>query len=118
MLADAEDWLFGDEGDAIDHPGPAQEKLAELTANVAELNPNYLAAVEEARLKKEAEMEAERLKAAAEAAAAGPVDDHDSRKLKKADRMKFVTKNKAEGTDLFKGGNYLHAQNRCVLRHR
>ena len=118
LLADAEDWLFGDEGDAIDHPGPAQEKLAELTANVAELNPNYLAAVEEARLKKEAEMEAERLKAAAEAAAAGPVDDHDSRKLKKADRMKFVTKNKAEGTDLFKGGNYLHAQNRCVLRHR
>lgn len=54
------------------------------------------------------------MKAAAEAALAGPADDHDSRKLKKADRMKHVTKNKAEGTDLFKGGNYLHAQNRYV----
>lgn len=114
LLAEAEDWLFGDEGDAINQPGPAKAKLEELTAKVAALNPNYLKAVEDAQLKKEAEMEAERMKAAAEAALAGPADDHDSRKLKKADRMKHVTKNKAEGTDLFKGGNYLHAQNRYV----
>ena len=33
-------------------------------------------------------------------------EDHDNRKLKKADRMRLVVKNKDEGTELFKGGNY------------
>merc|ERR1712146_468486 len=33
-------------------------------------------------------------------------DDHDNRKLKKEDRMRMVIKNKEEGTELFKGGNY------------
>ena len=33
-------------------------------------------------------------------------DDGDNRKLKKADRMRLVVKNKEEGNELFKGGNY------------
>jgi tetratricopeptide (TPR) repeat protein len=35
----------------------------------------------------------------------GDEDDHDNRKLRKADRMRLVVKNKEEGTELFKGGN-------------
>jgi hypothetical protein len=38
-------------------------------------------------------------------AADGEDEDHDFRKLKKADRMRLVVKNKEEGTELFKGGN-------------
>ena len=33
-------------------------------------------------------------------------DDHDNRKLKKPDRMRLVIKNKDEGAELFKGGNF------------
>jgi tetratricopeptide (TPR) repeat protein len=33
-------------------------------------------------------------------------EDYDTRKLKKADRMRLVVKNKDEGTELFKGGNF------------
>lgn len=36
-------------------------------------------------------------------------DDHDFRKLKKADRMKLVLRNKDEATELFKDGNYAFA---------
>ena len=41
-------------------------------------------------------------------------DDHDTRKLRFPDRMKYVQKNKDEGTELFKGGNFLHARERYV----
>lgn len=37
--------------------------------------------------------------------AGGEDDDHDFRKLRKPERMRLVTKNKDEGTELFKGGN-------------
>lgn len=40
------------------------------------------------------------------AGAAGDEDDHDTRKLTKADRMRLVVKNKEEGNELFKGTNY------------
>jgi tetratricopeptide (TPR) repeat protein len=36
----------------------------------------------------------------------GEEEDHDTRKLKKADRMRLVVKNKDEGNELFKGGNF------------
>merc|ERR1719181_1044154 len=36
----------------------------------------------------------------------------DTRKLKFADRFRMVEKNKAEGTELFKGGNIHHAAKR------
>ena len=40
------------------------------------------------------------------AAEAGEDNDHDFRALKYPDRLRMVQKNKDEGTELFKGGNY------------
>lgn len=45
-------------------------------------------------------------KAEAEREAEGGDDDHDNRKLKMADRMRLVLKNKEEGNELFSGGNF------------
>jgi hypothetical protein len=39
---------------------------------------------------------------------------HDTRKLKKADRLKLVLRNKDEATELFKGGNFGHATERYI----
>jgi hypothetical protein len=36
-------------------------------------------------------------------------EDHDTRKLKTPERIRLMEKNKAEATELFKGGNYMHA---------
>jgi hypothetical protein len=41
-------------------------------------------------------------KAEAERAADGEEEDHDNRKLRKADRMKLAVKNKEEGTEVLK----------------
>ena len=46
------------------------------------------------------------IKGAAERAAEGEDEDNDNRKLKKVDRMRLVTKNKEEGTELFKDKNF------------
>ena len=54
----------------------------------------------------------EAAKAEAERAAEGEDEDHDNRKLRKADRMRLVVKNKEEGTELFKGGNFRPAASR------
>ena len=51
-------------------------------------------------------MEKEAEKARIEKELSGEDDDHDNRKLKKADRMRLVIKNKEEGTEIFKGGVY------------
>ena len=51
--------------------------------------------------------------AAAEKAARGEEDeDHDTRKLKYPDRLRLVSKNKEEGTELFQGGNHRLASQR------
>jgi len=114
LLTEAEDWLFSEEGgDAITAPGPALERLVALKAKVAEINPKYYEAVESDRLAREKELEEERKRAEAEEAAK-PKDDHDRRQLKKGDRMKKLVSNKTEGTELFKGGNYVPAIERYV----
>ena len=110
LLSEAEDWLFGEGGDGVTTTGPVAAKLAELRAAAAAINPELDAAIEADRAAKEAELERERARAAAEAPAV--TDDHDTRKLKKADRMKKLQMNKAEGTELFKGKNYVHAVDR------
>lgn len=51
-------------------------------------------------------LEEEAKKAEAEREAEGGEDDHDNRKMKKADRMRLVLKNKEEGNELFGGGNF------------
>eukprot|EP00039_Didymoeca_costata_P001862 m.55715 g.55715 ORF g.55715 m.55715 type:complete len:717 (-) comp11000_c0_seq1:108-2258(-) len=111
LLQEAEDWLFSDEGDALCEPGPAATKLKELEEKVKSLNPKFFEEIEAERLAKEKALEEERKKAEAEA---GPAEDHDNRKLRKADRMKLMVKNKDEGAELFKGGNFKHAITRYV----
>lgn len=67
---------------------------------------SYLAATADDKLRLEQTLAADAAAAAAQKEAEGGEDeDHDFRKLKKADRMRLVTKNKEEGTELFKGGN-------------
>jgi hypothetical protein len=83
------------------------EKSAALHIQIDKLCEDYFKKTEEDRLAVEQALASEAVKAASERAAAGEDDeDHDNRKLKKADRMRLVTKNKEEGTELFKGGNY------------
>jgi len=53
-----------------------------------------------------AELEKSAREAEAERQANGEEDDHDTRKLPKKERMRMVLKNKEEGTELFKGGNW------------
>jgi len=67
---------------------------------------SYLAATADDKLRLEQTLAADAAAAAAQKEAEGGEDeDHDFRKLKMADRMRLVTKNKEEGTELFKGGN-------------
>lgn len=77
-----------------------------------------LQAFEEAKIKDKllAEQEEARNKAewAAEAAAAGASEDHDFRKLSRADRLKYANKNKTEANELFKDGNYARAVERYI----
>jgi hypothetical protein len=83
------------------------EKHDALHKEIDKLCADYFKKTEEDRLAVEQALNLEAVKAASEKAAAGEDDeDHDNRKLKKADRMRLVTKNKEEGTELFKGGNY------------
>ncbi len=65
-----------------------------------------MAATESDRVAVESALEAEARAADAERQAAGEDEDHDNRKLRKPDRMRLVVKNKEEGTELFKGGNF------------
>ena len=71
-----------------------------------------------AREKMEREMEEAAKKAAEEAAANGGKDDVDT-KLPKAARMKKLNMNKKEGNELFRDGNYAHAEKRYIraLQH-
>jgi molecular chaperone DnaK (HSP70) len=106
LLSTAEDWIYSEEGEAA---GSEQLSayLAELRGKVDAATASFRAAVETARLADERALQASSDAAAAERAASGEVDeDHDTRKLKFPDRLRMVQKNKEEGTELFKGGNF------------
>lgn len=84
-----------------------QEKDAALRTSMSEICAVFFTKREEERKRVEDALQEEAVKAAMEKAANGEEDeDHDNRKLKKADRMRLVVKNKDEGTELFKGGNF------------
>ena len=110
LLTTADNWLM-DEGDDASLED-VQGKLADLKAAVEAAAPEYFAhvAAEKARVEENLRKEHER------ALAAGELDkeDHDQRKMKKEDRMRLVVKNKEEGNELFRGGNYQHAVNHYV----
>eukprot|EP00899_Mesostigma_viride_P026156 jgi/Mesvir1/6725/Mv12096-RA.1 len=118
ILQEAEDWLYDEEGGGAAEVAPEKvsAKEASLKEQVKDLTAAYYAAVEADRVQMEAELVA--AAAAAEASGEGK-EDHDFRKLKKADRMRLAVKNKEEGNELFQGGVYGQAIERYshALRH-
>lgn len=104
LLDDSEGWMYDNPDAALTE---VESKNSELEAAVAGVCRNYFAAVEADRQLVEESLSRDADAAAAQRAASGEDDeDHDNRKLRKADRMRLVVKNKEEGTELFKGGNF------------
>lgn len=91
----------------LEHTQQLQEKYAQLTQQINVICASFLQATEAHRIKIEEELAEEAKKAAIEKENDPDADgDHDNRRLKKADRMRLVVKNKEEGTELFKGSNW------------
>ena len=89
-------------------------KLAEVKGAVEQGNVEFFAALKKEEEDKDRIMAAEVKEGEAERAAEKEAEDgeddvKDTRKLKKADRMRMLMKQKDEGTELFKGTNYAHA---------
>ena len=105
LLDNAEEWLYSEEADESSLEG-WETKLAELRAHVGAATAKFDAAVASQREQEEAAMEVASAQAAAEKAANGEEEDHDTRKMKFPERLRLVSKNKEEGTELLKGGNY------------
>lgn len=110
ILDDYEGWLW-------DHAEESEcqvfvEKLQALEHDVKDICQEFFTKTEEEKRALEAELQMEALRAAQEKAENGEDDDHDNRKLKKADRMRLVNKNKEEGNELFAGGNFRMAMAR------
>jgi len=106
LLDVAEEWIYSEEGESAGSE-QLQAYLMDLRSKVDEVTAAFRDKVEAARLADEAALQASADAAAAERAANGEDDeDRDSRKLKFPDRLRLVQKNKEEGTELFKGGNY------------
>ena len=103
LLNEYENWMW-DFPDA-DY-SELDSKFQELSGKVNELAKAFMDATDAKKKAEEAEMEKEAEKARIEKELSGEDDDHDNRKLKKADRMRLVIKNKEEGTEIFKGGVY------------
>lgn len=104
ILDEFEGWLwdFGSEVSTAE----LDEKYSAIDQQIKPICEKYFAAIEEDKIKMEKQLQEEAERAAKEKELLGEDDDHDNRKLKKADRMRLVVKNKDEGTELFKGGNY------------
>lgn len=106
VLDEYENWMY-DEGYSTTDVAVIESKNAAIRSSVGELCADFFALSEADRRATEQELELEAARAAAEKAANGEEDeDHDTRKLRKADRMRLVVKNKEEGTELFKGKNF------------
>lgn len=107
VLDEHETWLWDHSESATLAELEAQEST--LRASVQTICAAFFAATEAEKQRVEQALQEEAARAAAERAANGEDedgDDHDTRKLRKPDRMRMVVKNKEEGTELFKGGNF------------
>jgi len=104
ILDDNEGWMW-DNSEAS--TGEVLDRFQALKQQCDELCKAYNEAVEADKRQVEASLQEEAAKAAAEQELDPDAqdEDHDTRKLKKPERMRMVIKNKEEGTDLFKGGN-------------
>ncbi|KAL3906606.1 MAG: hypothetical protein SGPRY_010489 [Prymnesium sp.] len=105
ILDAAEDWLYSEEGEGADLSALGA-KLDEVKAGVAAATEEYQAKLAEVKAADEAALEAASAAAAAEKAANGEEEDHDTRRLKFPERLRLVSKNKEEGTELFQGQNW------------
>ncbi|KAG7396226.1 hypothetical protein PHYBOEH_002606 [Phytophthora boehmeriae] len=113
LLDSAEDWIYSEEAETATLD-VVRAKHQEIEAGVRAVCEAYFSAVEADERALEQQLELESQKAEAERQAAGGDDDHDTRKLKKPERMRMVTKNKEEGNELFRDGNHKHAAARYV----
>ena len=120
LLDAAEEWLYDDGADGGENATLAQYEARReaLEADLRAAAGPWFEAMAAAREKMEREMEEAAKKAAEEAAANGGKDDVDT-KLPKAARMKKLNMNKKEGNELFRDGNYAHAEKRYIraLQH-
>lgn len=113
LLDAAEDWIYSEESEFATLPVIAA-KRQEIEAQIRAVSSAYFDAVAADGKAFEAHLEEESKKAADERAAEGHDEDHDTRKLKKPERMRLVVKNKEEGNELFRDGNVQHAAMRYV----
>ena len=99
----AEMWMWDSEEANLADVRTRKEKLS---STVAECTAAFAAAEAAEKSRIEEELNVLAKEGDAERAATGDDEDHDNRKLPTKDRMRMVTKNKEEGTELFKGGNW------------
>jgi len=105
VLDDNENWLW-DNIDCIDL-SIIQQKINTLQEEVNVICKDFFELKNEEKKNVEKKLDEESLKRENEKSLNGEEDeDHDNRKLKKNDRMRLVVKNKEEGTELFRGGNF------------
>jgi|GEM_PF-2801049 len=120
VLDKYEEWMYED----LNEESPSEaivylEKFSNLASELEKSCSVYYEKVEADRVAKEQDLEREAAEAAAELEANGGKDDHDTRRLKKPERMRKVTMNKEEGNTLFKDGNFEAAALRYIraLQH-
>ncbi|KAE9007347.1 hypothetical protein PR003_g16666 [Phytophthora rubi] len=113
LLDAAEDWIYSEEAETATLD-VIKAKHQEIETEVRTACETYFSAVEADERALEQQLELESQKAEAERQAEGGDEDHDTRKLKKPERMRMVVKNKEEGNELFRDGNHKHAAARYV----
>ncbi|CAH0493610.1 unnamed protein product [Peronospora farinosa] len=113
LLDAAEEWIYSEEAEAATLEA-IQAKHQSIEMEIRTACEAYFSAVQADEQAVEQQLEHESQKAEAERQAEGGDDDHDTRKLKKPERMRMVVKNKEEGNELFRDGNHKHAAARYV----
>lgn len=113
MLDAAEDWIYSEESEHATLDA-VRAKHQQIRQEIQSACSDYFRAVLEDERALEAQLDEESRRAEVEREVEGGGDDHDTRKLKKPERMRLVAKNKEEGNELFKDGNFAHAAMRYV----
>ncbi|KAG7386023.1 hypothetical protein PHYPSEUDO_000878 [Phytophthora pseudosyringae] len=113
LLGAAEDWIYSEEAETATLD-VIRTKHQSIETEVRAACEAYFSAIEADERALEQQLEQESQKAEAERQAEGGDEDHDTRKLKKPERMRMVAKNKEEGNELFRDGNHKHAAARYV----
>ncbi|KAL4128261.1 hypothetical protein PRIC2_007253 [Phytophthora ramorum] len=113
LLDTAEDWIYSEESETATLD-VIRAKHQSIETEVRTACEAYFSAVDADERALEQQLEQESQKAESERQAEGGDEDHDTRKLKKPERMRMVVKNKEEGNELFRDGNHKPAAARYV----